>query len=162
MKYSSLRVLAILGVAVSLTGCYCNSDYDVTRIHDIYRINYKYKPPTQIATEAPIPSLQPSSPTEILPRTPSTPSTVPSTPAPAPATSTPAAASFHSNSGMTGSVAARASTVVPQMSASAPASKSSTAGRASVAAVSTHRTVKPGATHKPAVKAAVVASARRK
>jgi hypothetical protein len=45
MKYFSLHAFILTGLALFLTGCYHDYDYDLTRSHDIYRMHYNYTPP---------------------------------------------------------------------------------------------------------------------
>jgi len=60
MKYLSLHVFILTGASLFLSGCYHDYDYDVTRSHDIYRMNYKYTPPPQLAPDSTVPTPTPS------------------------------------------------------------------------------------------------------
>jgi len=90
MKYRPLYALILVCLAVTLSGCYRDWDYDLTRQHDIYRINYKYKPLPETAVA--LPEATPGSqPRVILPPGGVQPS-VPVLPAPAAQPQTPPAA----------------------------------------------------------------------
>ena len=53
MKYRPLYAIILIGLAATLSGCFRDWDYDLTRQHDIYRMNYKYKRPAETAVVLP-------------------------------------------------------------------------------------------------------------
>ena len=93
MKYIPLHLLILTGATLSLSACFRNFDYDVTREHDIYRMDYKYKRPAETPSEAamPGPAGAPPAPAPTVSATAPLPgAATPTAPTPAPAAAAPA------------------------------------------------------------------------
>jgi len=78
MKYFSLHALILTGLALFLTGCYRDYDYDLTRSHDIYRMHYNYTPPAAEPEATPPAAAAPAADSSGLP--PQQPSVPPAAP----------------------------------------------------------------------------------